>query len=331
MMKVRRLYPLIVLISGLFIMTSCTESSIVDDNLDQEERFFEIYVAANYPDAVPEASGLYYIENNAGTGAMTNDSSWVLVNHVSYIIPSNQVYETYIESVAIDNRIEDPDALYGPFKMQNGTMNEGFTEGMNKMKEGGEATFMFTSELGYGSKNTGDIPAYSSLKYEVVLLEVLGDDIEAYEAAKIVAYVDTIVGADTVYDAADDVSMYYVIDDSTDGAPVAIDSTIQVAYKGYLTDGRVFDESTDSTYFEFKVGDYESETTAILGWHLGLVKFKEGEKGRLIIPYQLGYGASGKFTSRGNVAIPPYEILVFDVEVISVYQDDDDEKPDPEE
>lgn len=330
MMKVRNIYPLIILISGLFIMTSCTESSVVDDNRDQEERYFNIYVAANYPGAVPEASGLYYIENKAGTGAMTSDSSWILVNHVSYMIPSDQVYETYIESVAIDNRIEDSDALYGPFKMQNGTMNQGFTEGMNMMKEGGEATFMFTSDLGYGSKNTGDIPAYTSLKYEVVLLEVLGDDIESYEAGKIAAYVDTIVGADTVYDAVDDVTMYYVIDEQTDGAPVAIDSTIQVAYKGYLTDGRVFDESADTTYFEFKVGDYESETTAILGWHLGLVKFKEGEKGRLIIPYQLGYGDRGKYTSKGNVAIPPYETLVFDVEVVSVYQDDDEGKPDAE-
>jgi FKBP-type peptidyl-prolyl cis-trans isomerase FkpA len=143
--------------------------------------------------------------------------------------------------------------------------------------------------------------------------------------------VDTIAGADTVYDAIDDVSLYYVIDEPTDGAPVAIDSTIQVAYKGYLTDGRVFDESADSAYFEFKVGDYDVESTAIVGWHLGLAKFREGEKGRLIIPYELGYGASGKFTSKNNVAIPPYETLVFDVEIISVYQDDNDEKPDPEE
>jgi FKBP-type peptidyl-prolyl cis-trans isomerase FkpA len=331
MMKVRSIYPLLILISGLFIITSCNESTVVEDDRDQEARYFNIYVGANYPGAVPEASGLYYIENKAGTGAMTTDSSWVLVNHVSYMIPSNQVYETYIESVALDNRIEDANALYGPFKMQNGTMNEGFTEGLNKMKEGGEATFMFTSELGYGSKSRGAVPAYSSLKYEVVLLEVLGDDIDAYEAAKILAYVDTIAGADTVYDAIDDLSLYYVIDEPTDGAPVAIDSTIQVAYKGYLTDGRVFDESADSAYFEFKVGDYDVESTAIVGWHLGLAKFREGEKGRLIIPYQLGYGASGKFTSKNNVAIPPYETLVFDVEIISVYQDDNDEKPDPEE
>jgi len=324
---VSRIHAFIILIAGLSILSSCTESTVVEDNLEQEQRYFDIYVAANYPDAVPETSGLYYIENKAGTGAMTTDSSWVLVNHVSYAIPSETVFETYIESVAIDNRsIYDPNALFGPFKMQNGTMNDGFTEGLNRMREGGEATFLFTSELGYGSKNTGDLPAYSSLKFEVILLEVLGDDIEAYEAAKILAYTDTILGVDTVYDAVNDLTMYYVIDEPSDGAPVAIDSTIQVAYKGYLTDGRIFDEPVDTAYFEFTVGDYESESTAIEGWHLGLEKFKEGEKGRLIIPYQLGYGDYGRYTDMGNFAIPPYETLVFDVEIVSVYPDDDDEK-----
>ena len=124
-------------------------------------------------------------------------------------------------------------------------------------------------------------------------------------------------------------SMYYVIDESTDGPPVAIDSTIEVAYKGYLIDGRVFDESSDGNYFQFTVGDYDDGV--IRGWHLGLERFKEGEKGRLIIPYLLAYGLNGRRTSTGNVAIPPYETLVFDVEVISVYQDDDDDiHPDEE-
>ena len=91
-----------------------------------------------------------------------------------------------------------------------------------------------------------------------------------------------------------------------------------LAYKGYLTDGRVFDESKNENYYEFKVGDYEAESTPITGWHLGLENFKEGEKGRLIILYQLAYGDNGKYTVRNNVAIPHYETLVFDVELVEI-------------
>ena len=326
-----RIIPLVALTATLIFISSCTEDNTVQNSLDAEQRYFEIYVAANYPDAVLEPSGLIYEENKGGSGSMPGDTTWVLINHVSYVIPDDQVYETYIESVAIDNRIQDTSALYGPYKFRNGFTNDGFTEGLSMMQEGGEATFMFTSELGYGSTNTGKLSAYSSLKYEVQLLEILGDDIVAYEAEKIVAYTDTIAGVESVYDTIYEVNMYYVVDESTDGPPVANDSTIQVAYKGYLTDGRVFDESSDGNYFQFTVGDYDAEGgTAIRGWHLGLVNFKEGEKGRLIIPYPLAYGELGKYTSSNNVVIPPYETLVFDVEVISVDPEDDDIIPDPE-
>jgi len=323
-----KIYPCLILIAGLLMMVSCTEDTTEQDALDQEKRYFELYMAANYPDAVPEMSGLYFIENKAGTGDMPGDSSWVLVNHVAYTIPGDVVYDTYIERVAIDHNMQDESAMYGPYKMRNGRLNEGFTKGLGMMKEGGEATFLFTSELGYGSANTGSVGAYRSLKYEVVLLEVLGDDIEAYEAAKILAYTDTIPGVEAIYDSIYEATMYYVVDSVTDGPPVAIDSTIQVAYKGYLPDGRVFDESTEDTYFQFTVGDYEAEEgTAINGWHLGLEKFKEGEKGRLILPYPLAYGEQGKFTNTGKVAIPAYETLVFDVEVISVDTDDNEDDP----
>ena len=89
---------------------------------------------------------------------------------------------------------------------------------------------------------------------------------------------------------------------------------------------------TGDNYFEFTVGDYNAEEgTAIIGWHLGLDKFKEGEKGRLIIPYPLAYGADGRYTSGKKVAIPPYETLVFDVEVVSVEAGEDDEHPEEEE
>ena len=327
MMIMNRIYTIALLVAGFVFMASCTKNNGDQESKEQEQRFFDIYVKSHYPDLTPQPSGLYYLENKEGTGISPDDSSWVLINYVAYLLPEDKVYNTYLENVAIDNNISDTAALYGPYKLQNGTTNDGFTEGLDMMREGGEATFLFTSDLGYGSKNAGSVTPYTSLKYEVQLLKVLGDDIEAYEAQKILSYTDTIAGVETIYDVENDAVMYYVVDEQTDGAPVAIDSTIQVAYKGYLTDGRVFDESTDENYYEFKVGDYNADTSPIDGWQLGLQRFKEGEKGRLIIPYPLAYGAYGQYTANRNVAIPPYETLVFDVEVISVTAGDGDVHP----
>jgi len=323
--NISRLLPYLVWAGGILLTASCVKEAADDEPWLEEQRYFDIYVASHYPGAAPEASGLYYIENKEGTGEMPGDSTWVLLDYVSYTLPEEDVYDTYLENVAIDNNLYDTAALYGPYKLKNGLLNEGFTEGLTMMREGGEATFLFTSDLGYGSTKAGSVGAYHSLKYEVRLLKVLGDNIESYEATHILAYADTITGVDTIYDAETDMIMYFVVDSATTGAPVAIDSTIQVAYKGYLIDGRVFGQSTESGDYEFTVGDFEDGTIA--GWHLGLQRFREGEKGRLIIPYQLGYGEFGMQTDMHNVAIPPYESLVYDIEVVSVTAGEDDVHP----
>ena len=51
----------------------------------------------------------------------------------------------------------------------------------------------------------------------------------------------------------------------------------------------------------------------ISGWDEGVALLKEGDKARLVIPSDLGYGARGA----GGV-IPPHATLIFDVELVKV-------------
>jgi len=320
-------YSLAVFSASIF-MTSCTQDNESQEAMEQELRFFNIYMASNYPDAVPQPSGLYFLENTPGTGAMPEAEDWVLVNHVAYTIPDNAVYETYIESVARDIRQYDQSAMYGPYKMFNGTNVPGLNEGLSMMREGGKATMLFTSELGYGSTNSGRVGAYRSLKYEVELLEVIGgmDEIDAYEQSRIDTYLDTVAQYDTVYDVSTEKAISYIVDVTTDGPLVGLDSTISVSYKGYLMDGRVFDERTAEDPFIFTPNTVEW----VARWDLVLTRLHEGEKVRMIFPYQLGYGEVGEFTSGGNVKIPPFETLIFDLEVLSVEAELEDEEPGPD-
>jgi FKBP-type peptidyl-prolyl cis-trans isomerase len=316
-------------ILAVFFTSACTEETVEVDKGAKEQRFFDVYAASKYPDVEPLASGLYFDENSVGTGASPAKDDWVLINHVNSIIPDEYVYESYIENVADDNNLDiSKVAIYGPFKFLISTTNEGLTEGLGLMREGGEATMFFTSALGFGETGNGTVGAYQSLKYEVELLEVI-PDMDAYELAKIASYMDTVAVYDTIHDPTTDAVLYYMIDYATDGAPVAIDSTIEVAYRGYLTDERQFDESAEDAPYKFKVGDYQSESSPIAGWHLGLAKFKNGEKGRLVIPNELAYGAEGR-TSGSLRTMPPYETLVFDVEIVSVESDDDEDDTGPE-
>lgn len=316
--------PFLFSLLALFSFQGCSDDAdAVDENLVQEQRYFDLYMGSTFYDTIapPTSSGLYYIEVNEGTGKSPAEGDWVMMNHVAYTIPGDYVVDSYIENVALTSGLPTTVALFGPFKFQNGTGAEGLTEGLTMMREGGGAIMCFTSELGFGTIGASfmrNVGTYKSMKYEVELLEVIGPDIVAYEEDKILAYVDTISGVDTIYDSSTETIMYYVIDEpNPEGSAIANDSVVKVSYLGYVRDGREFDESEEDAPYEFKVGDYEAETSPIIGWHLGVTKFKSGEKGRLIIPYPLAYGENGRVQDN-TVAIPQYETLIFDIMIDSV-------------
>ena len=85
---------------------------------------------------------------------------------------------------------------------------------------------------------------------------------------------------------------------------------IVVNYVGTLTDGTKFDSSIDRNQpFPYTLG----QNRVIKGWELGLVGMKVGEKRRLTIPPELGYGAAG-----AGGAIPPNATLIFEIDMLSI-------------
>jgi FKBP-type peptidyl-prolyl cis-trans isomerase len=85
-------------------------------------------------------------------------------------------------------------------------------------------------------------------------------------------------------------------------------SQVTVHYTGALINGKVFDSSVKrGEPITFGLNQ------VIPGWTEGLQLMSEGEKAELVIPQDIGYGARG-----APGAIPPYQTLVFQVELIKV-------------
>jgi peptidylprolyl isomerase len=82
-----------------------------------------------------------------------------------------------------------------------------------------------------------------------------------------------------------------------------------VNYTGYLPDGTKFDSSLDrGEPIVIPYGGHQ----VIPGWDTGFAGMRVGGKRRLLIPYQLAYGASAKGP------IPAKSNLIFDVELVSL-------------
>ncbi len=102
----------------------------------------------------------------------------------------------------------------------------------------------------------------------------------------------------------------YQIIQKGDGKKAEKGSMVSVHYKGQLADGTVFDSSYKRNQpLDFQVGVGQ----VIAGWDEGICLLNVGDKARLVIPSDLGYGARGA----GGV-IPPDATLVFDVELMDV-------------
>ncbi len=91
------------------------------------------------------------------------------------------------------------------------------------------------------------------------------------------------------------------------GKNVALGDMLKVAYIGTLNDGSVIDSISRNEPYELELLD----GTLLAGWTEALQLMKKGSQYKVFIPYELGYGETGK-----EPDIPPYSILIFDLEVV---------------
>ena len=95
------------------------------------------------------------------------------------------------------------------------------------------------------------------------------------------------------------------------GDAAAAGKKAEVLYRGWLTDGTLFDQSYvkgQANPFVFTPGDHK----VISGWEAGIIGMKVGGKRLLILTPDLAYGA------KGYGPIPPNAVLIFEIELLAV-------------
>lgn len=98
-----------------------------------------------------------------------------------------------------------------------------------------------------------------------------------------------------------------------DGVELTANKTAVVTYKGWLTNGKMFDASRQNSDgslqpFVFTLGSKQ----VIPGFEQGVAGMKVGGTRLIIVPPAVGYGSEAKDN------IPPNSVLVFEVKLLSV-------------
>ena len=236
-------------------------------------------------------SGLQYEVMIEGSGPLPSAEDYAEVHYAGQLLDGTEFDSSY-------KRGE-------PAIFPVGGLIPGWVEALQLMPTGSKWRLTIPSDIAYGDREAGPIPANSVLVFEMELLSIKSaEEAEAAQREMAEKWITEFTAkqgefllentkAEGVVTTESGLQ-YKVIEEGTGAQPAGPASQVTVHYAGTLIDGNEFDSS-------YKRG--EPATFAlnqvISGWTEGLQLMKEGAKYTFFIPGDLGYGPNGSRT------IPP--------------------------
>jgi len=149
--------PISLLVFIILMSTSCKKDDT--DYVKVEIEIIEDFMTERGLTIEPTASGLYFMDEEIGTGSYP-----VLLDTV-------EVYYTglFLNGLKFDSRTTGD-----PYSFIVGVTSviEGWHEGLQLMRENGESVLIIPSWLAYGTRGNGAIPGYTPLYFQIELLNI---------------------------------------------------------------------------------------------------------------------------------------------------------------
>lgn len=128
---------------------------------EDESMLRQKYLKENNITVPPAGDGIYYIEKAKGTGIQATPGKKVKIHYTGSLLDGKKF-------VSSRDRNEPFEFILG-----KGQVIKGWEVGIAMMRKGGKAILIIPSTLAYGSRDMGVIPPYSTLVFDVELLDVL--------------------------------------------------------------------------------------------------------------------------------------------------------------
>ncbi len=293
-----------------FLATSCKDPG--EEEKKQEKVLIQSYISEKNITVTPTGTGLYYIEEVEGTGLSPVLGDFVQVRYSMRLIENETLLTTTDSIVAEDDDSYSEDKLYGPERIQLGSIISGLNEGLKMMKEGGEAKLIIPSSLAWGASYFGSIPPYTPIMIDVSLEKII-PDLPVYERDLLNQYL-----TDHGYSPADSTNsgIYVFTMEEGSGDSAQRFDDVKTYVKGSLSDGRMFLKDLDLRW------TISRSTSSLItsGLNEGVDSMRVGEKALIIVPYAKGYGPGSInfFEDSRKAPIPPYSTLYYEVELLDI-------------
>lgn len=206
-----------------------------------------------------------------GTGVAAKANDWVTVEYVGTLADGKQFDASKGKAPFV-------------FTLGVGQVVKGWDLGLVGMKVGGKRKLVIPPDMAYGGQAVGEIPANSTLTFEVEMLKI--DHPGDKETLKV----------------------EHVADGKGDSAKDG--DQVDVSYTGSFINGVEFDSTKKRNDEPLHV--VLGRTKLISGFTDGLKDIKVGEKRKLTIPPALAYGDG----ARGQ--IPGHSTLIFEIEALKI-------------
>ena len=177
-LKSDNLYPdMEELVQGINDMLNNAKTRYTMDEASQV--FFEAYNALREKREVAnrQTENEFLAENSTKPGIIVTDSGLQYEVITEGDGPKPNAWDTVrvnYEGALTNGTVFDSSYLNGePVVLPLSGVIPGWTEGLQLMSVGSKYRFFIPSDLGYGSQNAGQIPPYSTLVFEVELLDIV--------------------------------------------------------------------------------------------------------------------------------------------------------------
>jgi FKBP-type peptidyl-prolyl cis-trans isomerase len=297
----KRKLSLLAFAAAALLWQSCSKDPTDDTGkkIGENDQQIQRFLSDSSYTGEKTASGLVYIktlQNLAGVQPVAG--SQVYVHYAGRRMSDNFVFDQ-------SDRSKNQPLV---FALNSGSVLAGFDEGISLMREGEKAKLLIPSYLGYWTQVRSELPAYSVLKFEVELTKVRTED----EALRVFATDSLAIVPSRMEVVSAAPGTYYVKVQEGTGVAIQNGQRATTRFRGRLINGGEFATAGSSDSFIMGQG------LRIKGYEEAVRRMKVGERGLIFIPSSQAYGIQGATNSRGELVIPRYAPLIYDIELVSV-------------